>query len=99
MTFEERLKKKINLSTFAIDFFNDSVNKLNDNYLPSAIDEWYSYEEFINIIQHEIWNFEQDGSEEELEALEEVDDELRACFQDFKKLFREKYPGEDPSTK
>ena len=96
ISFEERLEKKIDLDSFAIDFFNDSINELNDNYLPSATDEWYSYAEFINTIQHEIWNYEQEGREEELEALEELDDELRAYFRDFKKLFREKYPDEDP---
>lgn len=94
ISFEERLQKKIDLGSLAIDFFNDSVNELNDNYLPSAKDEWQNYTEFIGTIQHEIWNYEQEGSEEELEALEELDDELRAYFQDFKKLFREKYPGE-----
>ena len=99
ISFEERLQKKIDLGSLAIDFFNDSVNELNDNYLPSAKDEWQNYTEFIGTIQHEIWNYEQEGSEEELEALEELDDELRAYFQDFKKLFREKYRGRVESVR
>lgn len=96
ISFEDRLTKKIGLGSFARDFFNDSVKELNDDYLPLAQDRWYAYIETIDYLQHEIWNYEQEESENELEALEELDDELRAYFQDFKRLFRQKYPGEDP---
>ena len=94
LSYEERLEQEIDLENLSLDLFNDAMNELNDDDLPSALEQIYFYQKIINLLQHKIWDCEDHDNDERLSILEELDDNLRSDFSDFKEKFLEKYPQE-----
>ena len=92
LSYEERLEQEMDLENLSLEIFNDAMNELTHDDLPSALEQIYFYQTIINLLQHKIWDCEENNLDEKLSILEELDDNLRSDFSDFKEKFLEKYP-------
>jgi hypothetical protein len=97
LSFLTRLQEEIELQNLSTDMYTDTLDVFETDYAPAVLNEIAFYKEFINHLQHKIWNCKsriwQDNAPEkdQLFVLEKLDSDLRCDLAKFEEMLAKQF--------